>query len=601
MKKIILFIVFAVCINANAQVVQDWSFATTAFNSNGLLCHSIATDSQGNVYQTGKTANSASSMYISKRNATGVILWNKQMSGIGFLGFYITSETYTIAIDASDNIYISGNVTNGSATSIDVDFDPGTAVVSIPIPSSKKVTFISKLTNDGNLIWAKQFNNTATIFENNDDVVSMKIDTLGNVYATGGFGSTVDFDPDAGVYNLIAVGLINNKPKQNIFILKLNATGNLVWAKSFVNQSPAIDTTYPDQGTSIDVDAAGNVYTIGLFTGGIDADPNSGTHVLSQLNTYGDSLNNILFVAKLDSNGDYVWANTFAEGHQQAITNIPTINVDGFGNLILQFNSVIKLSNNTAIDYDFGQGTQNLTVGNYQNASYPVILKIDTNSNFIWVKLLADTASFYTNAYCNQATVDAAGNIYSIGSFASGYNSSANTYGAMDFDPSAASFNMTSNGVTDIFLTKLDNNGNFLWANQIGGSGYEYAKSFAIGLLGKIIILGESGNGFNKLSTSTNAGIFMASYTQPALATQNFNLENTISVYPNPATNNVTISSTENLQSIAIYDILGKQIFTKTSNNSSETIDVSSFDNGVYFARILSENSVLSTIKIVKN
>ncbi|MBC7440815.1 MAG: T9SS type A sorting domain-containing protein [Flavobacterium sp.] len=588
MKKILLSSVFLLAtFFTNAQATFNWSLAATAFNSNGLLCHSIATDSQGNVYQTGKDANGTSNMYLSKRNSAGVSLWFKQMTAISFT-FSYSAEAYTIAIDASDNLYISGNVTNGGAASINVDFDPGAAVFSMAIPATKKVTFISKLTSDGNLIWAKQFNSTATIYENNDDVVCMKIDASGNLYATGGFGSTVDFDPGAGVYNLTSVGIINARPKQNIFVLKLNSSGNLVWAKSFLNQTPVNDTSYPDQGTSIDVDNAGNVYTTGYFSGGIDADPGVGTHLLVKFNSNLISDTNTLFISKLDSNGNYVWANTIAGNHAQAILNIPTIKLDNAENLILQTNSQINAS--TLIDYDFGPGTQYLSVGNYTGDTCPVVLKMDANANFIWVKILALTQSFYTNASCNQTTLDAAGNIYSIGSFACGYNSSANTYGTMDFDPSAASFNMTSNGVTDIFLTKLDNNGNFLWANQIGGSGYENAKSFAVSQSGNIIILGESGAGFNKSATSTSAGIFMASYSQPGLSNSQFELDKNISVYPNPTTNEFNIKISENLMGAkaTIYNILGQKIkdFTLNSLTTNQNLD-----KGMYLIAIEKEGN----------
>ena len=597
MKKLLLLSAFLLAgLFGNAQAVQDWSLATTAFNSNGLLCHSIATDSQGNVYQTGKTANSASSMYISKRNAAGLLLWNKQMAGIGFLSFYISSETYTIAIDASDNVYISGNVTNGSGGSIDVDFDPGVGVVSYTIPASTKVTFISKLTNDGNLIWAKQFKNSVTIYQNNDDVVSMKVDASGNVYATGGFGGTVDFDPDAGVYNLTSAGLVNSNPKQNIFVLKLNNLGALVWAKAFLNQKPLEDTYYPDQGTSIDVDNAGNVYTTGYFSGGIDADPGVGTHLLVKYNSTYISDTNTLFISKLDSNGNYVWANTIAGNHAQASINIPTINVDTTGNLILQFSSQINAS--TVIDYDFGPGTQYLSVGNSSNDSCPVVLKIDANANFIWVKLLAITQSYATNAYCSQTLLDATGNIYSIGSFSCGYINNS-TIGPMDFNPGTAVFNMTSNGVSDIFLTKLDNNGNFVWANQIGGSGYEYARSFAVSPLGKITILGESGGGFNKSAASTAAGTFMASYSQPALATSQFELDKNIAVYPNPTTGEFNISVNEDLigSKITVYNIVGQKI-------KDFTLDVlitnQNLDKGMYLLEIEKDNNK-TTRKLIVN
>lgn len=63
--------------------------------------------------------------------------------------------------------------------------------------------------------------------------------------------------------------------------------------------------------------------------------------------------------------------------------------------------------------------------------------------------------------YGSGIVVDDMGNSYSIGSFRS----------TTDFDPSAQSFNMTPVGTEDIFILKLDIDGNFIWAKQIGGVG----------------------------------------------------------------------------------------------------------------------------------
>ena len=158
---------------------------------------------------------------------------------------------------------------------------------------------------------------------------------------------------------------------------------------------------------------------------------------------------------------------------------------------------------------------------------------------------------------------------------------------------------MTSNGVSDIFLTKLNNNGNLIWANQIGGSGYEYARSFAISPLGKITILGESGGGFNKSATSTAAGTFMASYSQPALATSQFELDKNIAIYPNPSTGEFNIKINEDLvgAKATVYNILGQKVkdfsldFLITNQN---------LDKGMYLIEIEKDNSK-TTRKLIVN
>lgn len=78
------------------------------------------------------------------------------------------------------------------------------------------------------------------------------IDSLGNVYMTGFFSGTVDFDPGAGVANLTSAG------DQDIFISKFDASGNYIWAKS-------IGGTSQDNGNAIAVDTLGNIYVTGNF------------------------------------------------------------------------------------------------------------------------------------------------------------------------------------------------------------------------------------------------------------------------------------------------------------------------------------------------
>ena len=80
----------------------------------------------------------------------------------------------------------------------------------------------------------------------------MAVDSSGNVYTTGYFAGTADFDPGAGTTNLTANG------SSDVFVSKLDSSGDLVWAKSFGDTS--VDYCY-----SVAVDSSGNVYTTGTF------------------------------------------------------------------------------------------------------------------------------------------------------------------------------------------------------------------------------------------------------------------------------------------------------------------------------------------------
>lgn len=70
-------------------------------------------------------------------------------------------------------------------------------------------------------------------------------------------------------------------------------------------------------------------------------------------------------------------------------------------------------------------------------------------------------------------------------------------------------------------------------------------------------------------------------------------------IYPNPTTNNWTINGTSTIQSVKVYDILGKQVVSMTPNSDQVTVNATSLRDGVYFARVESENGS-KTVKLIK-
>jgi len=129
--------------------------------------------------------------------------------------------------------------------------------------------------------WARAFGGTS-----GDQGNSIAVDASGNVYTAGSFQGTVDFDPGAGTSNLSAVG------SDDIFVQKLDASGNFLWAKAFGGSAS-------DFGRSIAVDASGNVYTTGNFRGTVDFDSGVGTANLSAVGSRD------IFIQKLDASGNF--------------------------------------------------------------------------------------------------------------------------------------------------------------------------------------------------------------------------------------------------------------------------------------------------------
>ncbi|MBI4946033.1 MAG: SBBP repeat-containing protein, partial [Bacteroidetes bacterium] len=176
-------------------------------------------------------------LQISNCFAQPSFTWAKSMGGTD------NDRGYSIAVDGSGNVYTTG-VFTGTA-----DFDPGAGNYPLTAAGVDGLSdiFISKLDASGNFVWAKRIGDT-----DNDRGYSIAVDGSGNVYTTGFFRGTVDFDPGAGSYPLTAAG------SQEFFISKLDASGNFVWAISMSGISA---------GYSIAIDGSGYVYTTGLFWG----------------------------------------------------------------------------------------------------------------------------------------------------------------------------------------------------------------------------------------------------------------------------------------------------------------------------------------------
>ena len=207
--------------------------------------------------------------FIVKLNSLGNIIWAKTVGGIGF------EYGNSIGVDGNGNVYVAGNFTSTA------DFNPGTALFNLSAAGTD--IYILKLSPSGDFVWVKQMVGNLASYGSGIVVHST------NVYYTGWFWGTVDFDPGSGVSSFTS---LNNK--RDIVIAKLNTTGELLWTKQ-------IGGNDDDEGNAITVDNDGNVYTTGFFNLTVDFNPGAGVNNL----TAGDY---DVFIVKLDASGNYLWA-----------------------------------------------------------------------------------------------------------------------------------------------------------------------------------------------------------------------------------------------------------------------------------------------------
>jgi hypothetical protein len=426
---------------------KAWSSAQTAVSVFGGVgnefSESTVVDSTGNIYTTGRFASTvdfdpgvgtsnltsagSSDVFVSKLDASGNLLWAKSF------GAAAADAGLSIAVDSTGNVYTTGFFAST------VDFDPGAGTTNLTTAGSSDV-FISKLDASGNLVFAKRFGGGIS-----DLGYSIAVDSTGNIYTTGFFEDTVDFDPGAGTTNLTTAGLAD------VFISKLDASGNLVFAKRF-------GAAEADAGRSIAVDSTGNIYTAGYFEQTVDFDPGLGT---SNLTSAGRS---DVFVSKIDSSGNLVFAKRFGADETDAGLSVA---VDSTGNVYTTGNFEVT------VDFDPGAGTTNLTTA---GGSDVFVSKLDSSGNLVFAKRFGGSG----DDGGSSISVDSNGNIHTTGYFE----------GTVDFDPGAGTTNLNSAGGTDVFVSKLDSSGNLLLAKSFGGTATDVGRSIAFDSTGNIYTTG---------------------------------------------------------------------------------------------------------------
>lgn len=345
--------------------------------------------------------------------------WAKSIGSTG------TEQSYAIETDSNGNVY-----TVGGFSGI-VDFDPGLGTTFAN--SINGSTFITKFDSSGNFIWVKTLNVSEDTGFGTGNLIA--IDSVNNIYLTGEFSGTIDFDPSGNVYNATCIG------NKNGFVLKLNSSGDFIWVKTFTGSSSS-DISF---GKAIALDPLGNIFIALPFQGIIDFDPG-----INVFNLNSSSTSHKFCIIKLDNFGNFIWASQIIE--QAGYMSVNSITSDSFGNIIMTglFNDVV--------DFDPGPNTYNLS-SQYHNEVF--ISKLDSSGNFIWAKRLGGTFSQGAGPYNSGECVktDGFNNIYVSGYFK----------GNIDFDPGPSTYflnQITGNYTTSGFILKLDLSGNFIWARN---------------------------------------------------------------------------------------------------------------------------------------
>jgi len=378
----------------------------------------IAFDNSGNIYTTGyfngavdfdpgngteyHTSNGYEDIFISKFNSQGDHQWAQTWGNQ-----YNYDRGLAVATDGYDSIYTVGYFFG------DTDFDPGNGTDIHSAHGAYRDAFISKFNSSGVYQWAGTWGSTDW-----DEAGSVAVDGSGNAYVDGYFRLTVDFDPDPAT----TVEYPSNGGK-DVYLSKFNPSGDLQWARTWGGTSE-------ETAGGIDIFANIRIYVPGSFMGTADFDPGDDTYNLIS----GAGVNG--FLTAFDPDGEHIHAVGYGGDGNVTATDIVCTN---------NYIYTCGFFSGTA-DFDPGPGLDTRTASSSNFDAY--VCKYTYQHLYQWVGAWgsgpADEAL--------SVAYDSQDNVYVTGYF----------QGITDFDPGTGVVNRTSKGSSDVFVNKLDKNGNIV-------------------------------------------------------------------------------------------------------------------------------------------
>ncbi|MFH1676924.1 MAG: SBBP repeat-containing protein [bacterium] len=308
-------------------------------NYSDIYPSGIAADSSGDIFTVGlfsKTVDFNPGGGVNEKTSAG----NKDVyllkfdSELNYLWCSTWGGTYEdsvggVSIDGSDNVYVAGSVWGT------VDFDPGPGT-DLQGPGYEN-DFVSKFNSWGNYKWAR----TWAKEYNDRTVYGIHADQSNNIWITGFFYGTVDFDPGPGIENRTAP-----KSKINAYLSKFDTWGNFRFVETWGGSA----TT---KGLDLTSDSAGNIYVSGYCYQFVDFDPGEKIYERNTYGYYGA-------VSKFDSSGNFIFPILVYNG---SYNNMP-VAIDSDDSLY------VASDFHGTIDFDPGPGVDERTAGKSEHKAF---------------------------------------------------------------------------------------------------------------------------------------------------------------------------------------------------------------------------------------
>lgn len=374
-----------------------------------------------------------------------------------------SGDAYVLAA-TSDN---AGNKYHGGLISRNAIFNPnGTA--NLVTLSGSQSGFFSRYNADGSYAWTKVLEGDYST------IISMEFSTTGELYISGSFDGTVDFDPGAGVDNLSSGG------SWNAFVSRYAADGS--YLETVILQSANSVVFY-----SMALDQDNNVYLGGWYEGTVDFDPGPGVDSRTS-----DPNANDMFFSKYSYDLRHQWTHAYGGPDYEIVSSIAT-----YSDTTVCIGGYYY----DTVDFDPEAGVDTITSAGDQDI---FLSCFGSDGSYRWTRSIGGVDYDESEAIAigsNQL-------LYIAGSFSQTAN----------FSTPGSPLEKTSAGGSDIFIATYDLNGTLQGVHTLGGSGWDSANAMVLDANHESIFIG----GTYSASFDFNPGSGVDIHTAPGSGYSHF-------------------------------------------------------------------------------